>query len=63
MKVFFDTNVYVAEALLGDAAVSASVDYLISNDTHLLAMDPYEGVRILSMSAYYELLLQNDLLG
>jgi predicted nucleic acid-binding protein len=138
MKVFFDTNVYVAEALLSDAAIAmiaateragwrifssefvldelvrvlaeyrhcpprfasrtrrhvlrrchlvvpapskhqvpgdpkdspilagaitASVDYLISNDTHLLALDPYEAVRIVSMSAYYNLLVHDGLLG
>jgi putative PIN family toxin of toxin-antitoxin system len=138
MKVFFDTNVYVAEALLGDAAtaiiaatkragwrifvsdyvldelvrvlaeyrhctsrfaartrrhvlrrchlvipvpskhqvpddpkdspilaaaVTASVDYLVSNDSHLLGLDPYEGMRIVAMSAYYDLLAHAGLLG
>jgi predicted nucleic acid-binding protein len=131
MKVFFDTNVYVAEALLGEmaetiieateraswriyasgylldelqrvlveklefsrrlaslsrgrivrrarlvdpgasrhvvpqdpadspilrAALAAGVDYLVTNDGHLLALDPYEGLRIISMNDYYRLL-------
>lgn len=131
MKVFFDTNVYVAEALLGEgaeamlaatenaswrifvndyvldeielvltqyfgfstrfarltrlrcsrraihvqrrssrhevphdpadspilrAALDVGVDYLVTNDRHLLELDPYEGLRIVSMSSYYDLL-------
>jgi putative PIN family toxin of toxin-antitoxin system len=138
MKVFFDTNVYVAEALLGEmaeqileateraswriysstylldelqrvlieklgfsrrlaslsrgrivrrtklvepgashhtvpqdpadspilrAALAAGVDYLVTNDAHLLALDPYEGLRIISMSAYYQILRDSGLLG
>jgi putative PIN family toxin of toxin-antitoxin system len=137
MKVFFDTNVYVAEALLGDAAermveatskaswyiftsvhvleevervivdrldcsrrfavltrrrvarraklvtpplsrhqvpddpddspilqaaLSAGVDYLVTNDTDLLSLSPYEGLRILSMSDYLALLQEHGLL-
>ncbi len=53
MKVFFDTNVYVAEAL----------HYLVTNDTHLLALPGYEGLRILSMSDYYRLLQDRQLLA
>jgi predicted nucleic acid-binding protein len=34
----------------------AGADYLVTNDRHLLELDPYEGLRILSMSAYYDLL-------
>jgi len=138
MKVFFDTNVYVAEALLGEAAermvqatlnaswriftcheqldefervlteglgfsrrlaslsrsrilrraapvqpgasrhavpddpkdnpilgaaVSAGVDYLVSNDDHLLALAPYEGLRIVSMADFYRHLQDEGLLG
>jgi putative PIN family toxin of toxin-antitoxin system len=137
MKVFFDTNVYVAEALLGDAAVrmldatvqakwrihlcrqvlneieqvlvdelrftrrlakltqaravrrailtepgasphnvpddpkdnpilqaamSAGVDYLVTNDQHLLSLHPYEGLQILSMTKFHELLVSQGLL-
>jgi putative PIN family toxin of toxin-antitoxin system len=38
------------------AAVAASADYLVTNDTHLLDLHPYEGLRIISMAAYYQLL-------
>ncbi|HLW65244.1 MAG TPA: PIN domain-containing protein [Gemmataceae bacterium] len=136
MKVFFDTNVYVAEALLGAAAeemlaatvqaswriyassyqldelervltkqlgfprrlaqlsrgriirrtsmvdpgashhavsadvgdtpilaatMAAGVDYLVTNDRHLLALDPYEGVRIVSLAEYYQVLMNEGL--
>jgi len=137
MKVFFDTNVYVAEALLGEAAermleatrnaswriftsshvlaelervmverlgfsrrfglltrrrarrrailieparssrhrvpgdpddspilqaaLAAGADYLVTNDTDLLTLSGYEGLRILSMSSYYRLLEDRQL--
>jgi len=138
MKVFFDTNVYIAEALLGEAAerllnatiegswrifaseylmdelervmvqrlnfprrlailtkrrilrrskivespssrhavpddpndspilraaLTAKADYLVTNDAHLLRMSPYEGLRILSMTEYHGLLVENGLLA
>jgi putative PIN family toxin of toxin-antitoxin system len=137
MKVFFDTNVYVAEALLGDAAgrilaatskaswrifsssqvlaeiervmveylgfsrrfalltrsrakrratlvepgpsrhrvpndpddspilqaaLLAGADFLVTNDADLLSLSPYEGLRILSMSDYHNLLQDHHLL-
>ena len=137
MKVFFDTNVYIAEALLGEgavamlsateragwriyssdfvleeivrvlveyrqipirfalrsrrhvlrraqmiyvppsrhqvpndpndtpilrAAVVAGVDCLVTNDLHLLSIDPYEGIRIISMTAYFDLLVNEGFL-
>jgi putative PIN family toxin of toxin-antitoxin system len=137
MKIFFDTNVYVAEALLGEtaaemiaatekaswriiassylldelervmteklgfsqrlaamsrrriirraamvepgpsrhpvaedaadtpilrAALAASADYLVTNDRHLLALDPYEGLRIMSMTAYRQMLVNEGLI-
>ena len=137
MKVFFDTNVYVAEALLGEAAVrmfdatvqanwrihlcrqildeieqvlveqlgiprrlaaltqawavrrailtepgtsphnvpddpkdspilqaaiAAGVDYLVTNDQHLLSLHPYESLQILSMTDYHGLLVSQGLL-
>jgi len=137
MKVFFDTNVYVAEALLGEAAermieattraswrihsspyvldelervlteqlglsrrlailsrkrimrrsalvepaesrhvvpgdprdspilqaaLEARVDYLVSNDRHLLELSPYEGLRIITMVEYYNLVAHDGLL-
>ena len=45
------------------AALVAGVDYLVSNDTHLLALDPCEGMRIISMDAYYRLLVEEGLLS
>jgi putative PIN family toxin of toxin-antitoxin system len=132
MKIFFDTNVYVAEALLGEtaerllaatekagwriyasaylldelvrvlteqlqfsrrlaalsrmriihramlveprpsrhqvpadakdspilqAALEAGVDYLVSNDRHLLDLHPYQGLRIISMADYFQMLV------
>jgi putative PIN family toxin of toxin-antitoxin system len=137
MKIFFDTNVYVAEALLGEAAeemlaateraswrmyvsthvldelervitaelgfsqrlaslsrrriirrasmvdpgasrhdvpmdvkdrpilhaaLDAGVDYLVTNDRHLLDLDPYEGLRIVSMTEYYRVLVSEGLI-
>jgi uncharacterized protein len=137
MKIFFDTNVYVAEALLGEAAAAmldvteqagwriyastyvldelervvteelgfsgrlaslsrrriirraimvkpgasrhevpqdvkdtpvlrtaleAGADYLVTNDRHLLGLDPYEGLRIVSMTDYRRILESEGLL-
>jgi putative PIN family toxin of toxin-antitoxin system len=45
------------------AALAAGTDYLVSNDPHLLALDPYEGMRIISMNAYYRLLVDEGLLS
>jgi uncharacterized protein len=33
-------------------AIDAGVDYLVTNDSHLLKMHPYEGIRILSMREF-----------
>jgi putative PIN family toxin of toxin-antitoxin system len=44
------------------AAIAASVDYLVTNDQELLALDPYEGVRIISMTSYFSLLENEGLL-
>lgn len=138
MKIFFDTNVYVAEALLGEAAgrmldatvqagwriyasaylldecrrvmvdklgfgrclalltqrrirrrarlvesgssrhavpadpndnpilqaaLTSGADYLVTNDADLLSLNPYQGMRILSMEEYYRLLLDENLLS
>jgi uncharacterized protein len=38
------------------SALVARADYLVTNDKQLLVLDPYEGLRIISMTAYYELL-------
>lgn len=44
------------------AAVDAGVDYLVTNDKQLLKLDPYEGLRIISMTGYYQLLVEEGLL-
>jgi predicted nucleic acid-binding protein len=44
------------------AALQAGVDFLVTNDVHLLELDPYEGLRIISMSAYYEILQDDGLI-
>jgi putative PIN family toxin of toxin-antitoxin system len=45
------------------AALAAGGDYLVTNDRHLLALDPYEGLRIISMYAYHQLLRDEGHLG
>ena len=137
MKIFFDTNVYVAEALLGEAAeemleateraswriyasthvldevrrvmteelgfsqrlaslsrrrivrrasmveagasrhevprdvkdtpvlraaLDVGVDYLVTNDRHLLDLNPYESLRIVSMTEYHRILVSEGLI-
>ena len=34
------------------AALAAGADYLVTNDVHLLALSPYEGLRVVSMTDY-----------
>jgi predicted nucleic acid-binding protein len=38
------------------------VDYLVTNDRHLLDLDPYEAVRIVSMTDYRRILVSEGLL-
>lgn len=47
----------VADTPILGAAVAAGVDYLVTNDRHLLDLDPYEGVRIVSMTQYCQVLV------
>jgi predicted nucleic acid-binding protein len=44
------------------AAMVAGVDYLVTNDKHLLALNPYRDLRIISMDDYYRLLVREGLL-
>jgi putative PIN family toxin of toxin-antitoxin system len=44
------------------AAVAAGIDLLVTNDRHLLALSPYEGIRILTMQDYAQLLRAEGLL-
>ncbi len=34
------------------AALSCGADYLVTNDRHLLILDPFDGLRIISMTEY-----------
>src|SRR5262245_51942084 len=45
------------------SAVSAGVDFLVTNDRHLLGMNPYEGIRIVSMQEYATILRDDGLLA
>ena len=45
------------------AALSAGVDYLVTNDAHLLALNPYEGIQIISLATYHQLLMTQGLLA
>jgi putative PIN family toxin of toxin-antitoxin system len=45
------------------AAVQAGVDYLVTDDRHLLRMHPYEGIRILSMRDFAAVLRAQGLLA
>jgi predicted nucleic acid-binding protein len=45
------------------AALAAGADYLVTNDTHLLALDPYEGLHILSMTDYHQVLVAEGFLS
>ena len=44
------------------AALATGADFLVTNDTHLLTLDPYEGLRIISMTQYYQLLTEEGLI-
>lgn len=39
------------------AALAAGADLLVTNDSHLLALNPYQNLRIISMTAYFNLLV------
>ena len=44
------------------AALTAGVDYLVTNDAHLRELNPYEGIQILSVAEYHQLLEDQELL-
>jgi putative PIN family toxin of toxin-antitoxin system len=52
----------VADTPILQAAVVAGVDYLVTNDRHLLDLDPYEGVRIISLAASRQVLVNEGLI-
>ena len=39
------------------AAVAAGADLLVTNDRQLLALNPYESLRVISMTEYFDLLV------
>jgi putative PIN family toxin of toxin-antitoxin system len=43
-------------------AIGAGVDYLVTNDRHLLQMHPYEGIHILSMRDFADILRAQGIL-
>jgi putative PIN family toxin of toxin-antitoxin system len=51
-----------ADDAILQAALAAGVDYLVTNDEDLLALNPYEGLRIVSMNAFQEFLEDQGLL-
>jgi len=44
------------------AALTSRVDYLVTNDRHLLALDPFRNLHIVSMTRYYEILKEHGFL-
>jgi putative PIN family toxin of toxin-antitoxin system len=51
-----------ADSPILQAALAAGVDYVVTNDDDLLALSPYEGLRLVSMGAYTLLLQEHGLL-
>jgi putative PIN family toxin of toxin-antitoxin system len=43
------------------AALKAGADFLVTNDKQLLALNPYESLRIISMADYFDLLKHQGL--
>jgi putative PIN family toxin of toxin-antitoxin system len=41
------------------SALAGGADYLVTNDSHLLRLHPYQGLRIVSMTEYYRLLVEH----
>ena|SRR2546423_13806326 len=44
------------------AALTCGADYLVTNDQHLLRLDPFEGLHIISMNAYHDQLEDEGLI-
>ena len=45
-----------------NAALASSADYLVTNDAHLLSLNPFHGLRIVSMTDYYNILVSEGLI-
>ncbi|HEV8292745.1 MAG TPA: hypothetical protein VGP94_12515, partial [Tepidisphaeraceae bacterium] len=50
------------DAPILQAALACGADYIVSNDRHLLVLNPFHGLRIISMDSYFELLRNEGLL-
>jgi len=46
----------IADTPILRAALAAGCDYLVTNDRHLLDLDPFEGLQIVSMTQYLQML-------
>jgi putative PIN family toxin of toxin-antitoxin system len=44
------------------AALACGADYLVTNDRHLLGLNPYEGMEIVSMDRYLQIIRERGLL-
>jgi hypothetical protein len=44
------------------AALGAGADYLVTNGRHLLDLNPYEGLRIVSMAEYHQILVNDGVI-
>src|SRR6266478_934186 len=44
-----------------NSALASRADYLVTNDSHLLALNPFQGLRIVSMTEYYNILVAEGL--
>lgn len=51
-----------ADSPILTAAISVGADYLVTNDRHLLALHPYESLKIISMKEYGQMLEEQGLL-
>jgi putative PIN family toxin of toxin-antitoxin system len=45
-----------------NAALTGGADYLVTNDPHLLSLNPFHGLRIVSMTDYYNILVSEGLI-
>jgi|SRR5439155_19049332 len=44
------------------AALTCGADYLVTNDRHLFGLNPFEGLRIISMNDYFRMLQDQGML-
>ena len=52
----------IADTPVLRAALAAGADYLVTNDRHLLDLHPYEGLRIISMTEYHQILVNEGII-